>query len=91
MTVIWTPLEKVDGAGTQAVDPNLSGKHRFGAELDAARVGSAMSQADLAKLVHVHPDLIAKVEKATRWPTEALATVVTRRWTPAAVGSALSA
>jgi hypothetical protein len=32
-----------------------------------------MSQADLAKLVHVHPDLIAKVEKAARWPTEALA------------------
>lgn len=56
------------------LDPNLSGKHRFGAELRAARVGSGMSQADLAKLVHVHPDLIAKVEKATRWPTEALAT-----------------
>jgi hypothetical protein len=25
-------------------------------------------------VVHVHPDLIAKVEKAARWPTEALAT-----------------
>jgi UDP-glucose 4-epimerase len=56
------------------LEPNLSGKHRFGAVLRAARVGRGMSQADLAKLVHVHPDLIAKVEKAARWPTEALAT-----------------
>jgi transcriptional regulator with XRE-family HTH domain len=56
------------------LEPHLSGKHRFGAELRAVRIGSGMSQAQLAKLVHVHPDLIAKVEKATRWPTEALAT-----------------
>jgi DNA-binding XRE family transcriptional regulator len=55
------------------LDPTLSGKHRFGAELRAARVGKGMSQAELAKLVHVHPDLIAKVEKAARWPTQALA------------------
>lgn len=55
------------------LDPSLSVKHRFGAELRATRVGRGMSQAELAKLVHVHPDLIAKVEKAARWPTEGLA------------------
>jgi hypothetical protein len=32
-----------------------------------------MSQAALGKLVNVSPDLIGKVEKAVRWPTEALA------------------
>lgn len=56
------------------LDPSLSAKHRFGAELRSARVNGGMSQAELAKLVHVHPDLIAKVEKAARWPTQALAT-----------------
>jgi DNA-binding XRE family transcriptional regulator len=55
------------------LDPGLSERHRFGAELRAARVDKGLSQAELAKLVHVHPDLIAKIEKATRWPTEALA------------------
>jgi len=57
----------------KTLDPSLSAKHRFGAALRATRVGHGMSQADLAKLVHVHPDLIAKVEKAVRWPTEPLA------------------
>jgi transcriptional regulator with XRE-family HTH domain len=56
------------------LDPTLSPRHRFGAELRAIRVRSGMSQAELAGHVHVHPDLIAKVEKAQRWPTEELAT-----------------
>lgn len=49
--------------------PHLSARHRFGAELRASRVERGLSQAELARLVHVHPDLIAKVEKALRWPT----------------------
>jgi len=55
------------------LDADRSARHRFGAELRSARLGRSMSQAELAGLVHVHPDLIAKVEKAVRWPTEALA------------------
>jgi DNA-binding XRE family transcriptional regulator len=48
------------------LDPSLSVQHRFGAELRAFRIRKAMSQADLAKLIHVSPDLVAKVEKACR-------------------------
>lgn len=56
------------------LDPSLSARHRFGAELRAMRTERKMSQADLAREVHVHPDQIAKVEKATRWPTGDLRT-----------------
>ncbi|GLL07246.1 helix-turn-helix domain-containing protein [Dactylosporangium matsuzakiense] len=55
------------------LDADLSGRHKFGAELRAARLARGVSQAELARLVHVSPDLIAKVEKAVRWPTDALA------------------
>lgn len=52
--------------------PHRSARHHFGAALRAARVEQGMSQAQLARMVHVHPDLIAKVEKAVRWPTQGL-------------------
>lgn len=55
------------------LEPQLSARNRFGAELRAWREHRDLSQAKLARLVHVHPDLIAKVEKAARWPSRELA------------------
>lgn len=53
--------------------PHVSARHRFGAELRVTRIARGMTQAELARLVHVHPDLIAKVEKAVRRPSWELA------------------
>ena len=55
------------------LEPQLSARNRFGAELRAWRQHRDLSQAKLARLVHVHPDMIAKVEKASRWPSRDLA------------------
>lgn len=52
--------------------PNASVRHFFGAELRHWRERRGLSQATLGRTVHVSPDLIAKVEKATRWPTHSL-------------------
>jgi transcriptional regulator with XRE-family HTH domain len=52
--------------------PNASVRHFFGAELRHWRERRGLSQATLGRTVHVSPDLIAKVEKATRWPTRSL-------------------
>jgi tRNA (Thr-GGU) A37 N-methylase len=54
------------------LNPQLSALDRFGAELRSWRERRGLSQAALARLVHVHPDLIAKVEKAVRRPTRDL-------------------
>lgn len=53
--------------------PEISERHKFGAELRAARLGRGMSQAALADLIHVHRDLVAKVERAVRKPSERFA------------------
>jgi len=55
------------------LEPQRSARNRFGAELRAWRQHRDLSQAKLARLVHVHPDMIAKVEKAARWPSRELA------------------
>jgi tRNA (Thr-GGU) A37 N-methylase len=55
------------------LNPQLSALDRFGAELRSWRERRGLSQAALARLVHVHPDLIAKVEKAVRRPARELA------------------
>jgi transcriptional regulator with XRE-family HTH domain len=52
--------------------PNASVRNFFGAELRHWRERRGLSQATLGRTVHVSPDLIAKVEKATRWPTRSL-------------------
>lgn len=57
----------------KTLNPELSARDRFGAELRSWRQRAGLSQAALARLVHVHPDLIAKVEKAVRRPSHALA------------------
>jgi transcriptional regulator with XRE-family HTH domain/tetratricopeptide (TPR) repeat protein len=46
----------------------LSVKHYFGAELRRFRVARRLSQAALGAATHVSADLIAKIEKAERWP-----------------------
>jgi transcriptional regulator with XRE-family HTH domain len=54
------------------LEPGRSAQHRFGAELRRWRQLRRLSQATLARLVHVSPDLVGKVEKADRWPTKDL-------------------
>jgi len=54
------------------LNPDLSARDKFGAELRRWRQTRGLSQAVLARLVHVSPDLVAKVEKAQRWPTARL-------------------
>src|SRR5438067_6268111 len=56
----------------KSLDPSLSARHRFGADLRQWRERRGLSQAALARLVHVSPDLIAKVEKADRRPAHEL-------------------
>src|SRR2546421_11506177 len=55
-----------------SLDPSLSARHRFGADLRQWRERRGLSQAAVARLVHVSPDLIAKVEKADRRPAQEL-------------------
>lgn len=49
--------------------PELSPRHRFGAELRRWRQLRGLSQAALARVAYVSPALVGKVEKAERWPT----------------------
>lgn len=53
--------------------PHESARAFFGAELRHWRVRRHYSQDDLGRLTLHSGDLIAKVEKATRWPSEPLA------------------
>ncbi|MET7952229.1 helix-turn-helix transcriptional regulator [Micromonospora sp. NPDC005324] len=49
--------------------PHTSAKHYFGAQLRTWRERRLWSQARLGEHLHVSADLIAKVEKALRWPS----------------------
>lgn len=53
--------------------PDRSARDRFGAQLRHWRVQRGLSQVRLAERVHFSGDLIAKVEKAERWPNSTLA------------------
>ncbi|MEU8007092.1 helix-turn-helix transcriptional regulator [Catellatospora sp. NPDC049111] len=50
------------------LDPDSSPQARFGATLRQLRQAAALSLARLGVEVHLHPDAIAKYEKAVRWP-----------------------
>jgi transcriptional regulator with XRE-family HTH domain len=50
------------------LDPYLSVKHFFGAELRQFRVARHLSQAALGAATHTSADMVAKIEKAERWP-----------------------
>lgn len=50
------------------LDATLSAQSAFGAALREARMVKGLSQAQLSAVIHVSPDLIAKFEKADRWP-----------------------
>jgi transcriptional regulator with XRE-family HTH domain len=54
------------------VEMQLAPLDRFGALLRTWRCQRGLSQAGLAKQVHVHRDLIAKVERGRRWPSHDL-------------------
>ena len=53
--------------------PARSAQDTFGAELRHWRTLRGLSQADLAGKIHYTPDLVAKVEKADRWPPSDMA------------------
>jgi transcriptional regulator with XRE-family HTH domain len=49
--------------------PEASAQQRFGADLRTWRSTRALSQDALGRLIHASGDLIAKIEKAQRWPS----------------------
>lgn len=55
------------------LEPHRSARQFFGAELRYWRSQRNLAQTQLAAQVHVSADLIAKIEKAARWPTRGLA------------------
>ncbi len=55
------------------LEPHTSAKHYFGAQLRSWRERRGWSQARLGEHLHVSADLVAKVEKALRWPTTGFA------------------
>jgi DNA-binding XRE family transcriptional regulator len=57
----------------RTLTPEASPKHLFGALLREWRQRRKLSQAQLGALVYVSADLVAKVEKAVRWPSKELA------------------
>jgi transcriptional regulator with XRE-family HTH domain len=57
----------------RVLDPQLSVKHFFGAELRRFRVDRHLSQAGLGVATHASADMVAKIEKAERWPTRGFA------------------
>src|SRR5262245_11461889 len=54
----------------RTLDPTLSACDRFGAVLRHWRQQRQLSQAQLATVLPVTPDQIAKYEKAVRWPSQ---------------------
>jgi len=60
-------------ARSKALTPEASDRHRFGAELRRWREHRRLSQRRLAELVLHSEETVAKVERAERWPSQALA------------------
>jgi transcriptional regulator with XRE-family HTH domain len=60
------------GQVSRPLTPALSARHRLGAELRRWRQARRLSLASLGTTVHVSGDLLGKIEKAQRWPTEDL-------------------
>lgn len=58
------------------LSPQLSGRHAFGAAVRELRTRRGLSQADLGALVFVSKDQIGKIEKALRWPSPELISVL---------------
>ncbi|MGC9667702.1 helix-turn-helix domain-containing protein [Planosporangium sp. 12N6] len=61
------------GQSPRVLNPHVSARHRFGAELRRWRERRGLSQAQLGDRLHVSADLIGKVEKAMRWPSSEFA------------------
>jgi transcriptional regulator with XRE-family HTH domain len=57
------------GQATRPLTPHASGWHFLGAELRCWRQRRGLSLAQLARVVHTSPDLLAKIEKADRRPS----------------------
>lgn len=58
----------------KTLTPEVSPRHRFGAELRRWRELRCLSQRRLAELVLHSEETVAKVERAERWPSRSLAT-----------------
>ena len=62
------------GRRPRDLTPEASVRDRFGAELRRWRLARGLTQRGLAGLIWHSQELVAKVEKAERWPTWYLAT-----------------
>jgi transcriptional regulator with XRE-family HTH domain len=54
--------------------PEASARDRFGAELRRFRVASGLTQRELAAVIWLSQELVAKVEKGQRWASWYMAT-----------------
>ena len=61
------------GRPGRVLTPEVSERHRFGAELRRWRLGRRLTQQGLGALVWQSPEILAKVEKGQRWPSADLA------------------
>lgn len=59
-----------------SLSPQLSARHAFGAAVRELRTRRGLSQADLGASVFVSKDQIGKIEKALRWPSPELISVL---------------
>jgi DNA-binding XRE family transcriptional regulator len=62
------------GRRPRELTPEASARDRFGAELRRWRLARGLTQRGLAGLIWHSQELVAKVEKAERWPSWSLAT-----------------
>lgn len=62
------------GRRPRDLTPDASVRERFGAELRRWRLARGLTQRGLAGLIWHSQELVAKVEKAERWPSWYLAT-----------------
>jgi hypothetical protein len=61
------------GRRPRALTPEASERDRFGAELRRWRTARGLTHRELAGLIWHSQELVAKVEKAERWPSRYLA------------------
>jgi transcriptional regulator with XRE-family HTH domain len=62
------------GRRPRALTPEASARDRFGAELRRFRVARGLTQRELAAMIWLSQELVAKVEKGQRWASWYMAT-----------------
>ncbi|MFI6782614.1 helix-turn-helix domain-containing protein [Micromonospora sp. NPDC050276] len=70
------------GQTPRALQPSVSERHFFGAELRRLRERASLSQARLGTVIRFSADLVRRVETADRFPPGGLSRPATRHWRP---------